>query len=88
MHWSDFGMPMATTHEAVRAVMTNRKMGREVPEEQKASIRPGLRPFYALEEHSMLELEPPRHSRLRGLVLRAFTRNRVMYLAPEISGIA
>lgn len=33
----------------------------------------------------MLELEPPRHTRLRGLVLRAFTSRRIAALAPEIS---
>ena len=33
----------------------------------------------------MLELEPPRHSRLRGLVLRAFTGRKVAAMAPEIS---
>ena len=32
----------------------------------------------------MLELEPPRHTRLRGLVLRAFTSRRIKALAPEI----
>lgn len=32
----------------------------------------------------MLELEPPRHTRLRGLVLRAFTSRRIAALEPEI----
>jgi cytochrome P450 len=32
----------------------------------------------------MLELEPPRHTRLRGLVLRAFTSRRIASLGPEI----
>ena len=45
----------------------------------------GLAPFYAVEAHSMLELEPPRHTRLRGLVLRAFTSRRIAALAPEIT---
>ncbi len=33
----------------------------------------------------MLELEPPRHTRLRSLVLRAFTSRRIAALAPEIT---
>lgn len=33
----------------------------------------------------MLELEPPRHTRLRSLVLRAFTTRRINALAPEIA---
>lgn len=81
-------MAMATTHEAVTRVLKSRKMGREVPPERQKPIRPGLEPFYAVEAHSMLELEPPKHTRLRQLVLRAFTRNRISSLAPEISMIA
>lgn len=36
----------------------------------------------------MLELEPPRHTRLRGLVLRAFTSRRIAELGPEITALA
>ena len=86
--WEDYGMPMATTHESVDRVLKCRKMGREVPPSRQKPIRPGLEPFYAVEAHSMLELEPPKHTRLRQLVLRAFTRNRISSLAPEISMIA
>ena len=86
--WEDFAKPMATAHEAVRAVMTSKSLGREVPKEHQVPVRAGLEPFNALEAHSMLELEPPRHTRLRGLVLRAFTRNRILYLAPDVSQIA
>lgn len=36
----------------------------------------------------MLELEPPRHTRLRALVLRAFTSRRIAALAPEIAQLS
>lgn len=36
----------------------------------------------------MLELEPPRHTRLRMLVLRAFTSRRIAGLAPDITALA
>mgnify|MGYP001814865854 FL=1 len=88
VYWEEYGMPVATTHEAVDRIMKSRKMGREVPPERQKPIRPELAAFYAVEDHSMLELEPPRHTRLRGLVLRAFTRNRISGLGPEISVIA
>ncbi len=86
--WTDYGMPVATTHEAVMAVLRHRSLGREIPEEQRSEISPELAPFYDIETHSMLELEPPTHTRLRALVLRAFTRNRILSMAPEISQIA
>ena len=56
-----------------------------MPLERAAAIPPHLAPFYAVEAHSMLELEPPRHTRLRSLVLRAFTSRRIAALAPEIA---
>lgn len=36
----------------------------------------------------MLELEPPRHTRLRSLVLRAFTSRRIAALEPEIRALS
>ena len=36
----------------------------------------------------MLELEPPRHTRLRSLVLRAFTSRRIAALQPEIATLS
>ncbi len=36
----------------------------------------------------MLELDPPRHTRLRALVLRAFTSRRIKSLAPDIAELA
>jgi cytochrome P450 len=86
VHWTDYGMPVATTYEAVNTILRDRRFGREpvTPPE----IPPHLATFYAVEAHSMLELEPPRHTRLRSLVLRAFTSRRIASLAPEIERLA
>ncbi|MGI9393058.1 MAG: cytochrome P450 [Boseongicola sp.] len=86
--WEEYGIPMASTHESVSRILKSKKLGREVPPEKQKPIRRGLEPFYDLEAHSMLELEPPAHTRLRGLVLKAFTRHRISFMAPEISMIA
>ena len=51
---------------------------------EKQDHRKELAPFYELEDHSMLQLEPPKHTRLRGLVLRAFTSRKVNSMAAEI----
>lgn len=85
-HWDDYAMPMATTARAVNAILRDRCFGREpiTPVE----FPDHLAPFYAVEAHSMLELEPPRHTRLRGLVLRAFTSRRIKALGPEIDALA
>jgi cytochrome P450 len=85
--WKDYGMAAATTMGAVMAVLKDRRMGREAPAEAAPEVAPHLRPFYAVEAHSMLELEPPRHTRLRSLVLRAFTSRRIKALGPEIEAL-
>ncbi|MCU4651765.1 cytochrome P450 [Roseibacterium sp. SDUM158016] len=86
VHWDDYAMPVATTHEAVNTLLRDRRFGRE-PVHPRA-IPDHLAPFYAVEAHSMLELEPPRHTRLRSLVLRAFTSRRIKAMAPEIATLA
>ena len=83
--WDDYNMACAVSHKAVRAVLRDKRMGRECPPELAPNIPDHQRPFYAVEAHSMLELEPPRHTRLRSLVLRAFTSRTIGALAPDIT---
>lgn len=85
--WEDYKMPCATTFDAVNAVLRDRRFGREQPEELRRPIPGHLTPFYAVEAHSMLELEPPRHTRLRSLVLRAFTSRRIAGLRGGIESL-
>ena len=54
----------------------------------RASSKPHLEPFDALERHSMLELEPPEHTRLRNLVNRAFVSRGIEKLRPGIERLA
>ncbi len=83
--WEEYAMPVSARHDVVAALLRDRRFGRENPLGQ--DIPDHLAPFYAVEAHSMLELEPPRHTRLRGLVLRAFTSRRIAALAPEITAL-
>jgi cytochrome P450 len=85
-HWADYDMACTGNAAAVNAIFRDRRFGREAPE--PAAIPPHLAPFFAVEAHSMLELEPPRHTRLRSLVLRAFTSRRIAALQPEIEGLS
>ena len=87
-HWQDYGKTCTTSYAAVNAILRDRRFGREIPADQRAEIAPHTAPFYAVEAHSMLELEPPRHTRLRGLVLRAFTSRRINALAPDITQLS
>ena len=49
---------------------------------------PHTRHFDAAEAHSLLELEPPEHTRLRTLVNRAFVSRHVEKMKPEIEALA
>ncbi|TCS67384.1 unspecific monooxygenase [Primorskyibacter sedentarius] len=86
--WTHYQMPAAMDHATVNALLRDRRFGRECPAELAGAIPDHLRAFYAVEAHSMLELDPPRHTRLRGLVLRGFTSRRIKELAPEIDTLA
>jgi cytochrome P450 len=83
--WNDYNMVCTGSAMVTNAIFRDRRFGREVPPEIAQPIPAHLAPFYEVEAHSMLELEPPRHTRLRGLVLRAFTSRRIAALAPEIT---
>lgn len=81
--WKEYDMPVAAGLEAVAAILKDRRFGREVPRPWP----PHLAPFAAIESHSMLELDPPRHTRLRGLVSRAFTSRASARLAPGLEAL-
>ncbi|MGH1578663.1 cytochrome P450 [Planktotalea sp.] len=85
LYWPAYGMKAVFSAAMVSAIQRDRRFGREPLE--PLDYPPHLAPFYAIEAHSMLELEPPRHKRLRGLVLRAFTSRRIKELGPEIEAL-
>ena len=70
------------------AILRDRRFGRALPPGAAPAFPDHLASFAAVEAHSMLDLEPPRHTRLRGLVLRAFTSRRIAALGPEIAALA
>lgn len=84
--WEDYDLACTGNSAAVNAIFRDRRFGREPV--IAPVIPPHLAPFYAVEAHSMLELEPPRHTRLRNLVLRAFTSRRIAGLGPDITALA
>ncbi len=82
--WEEYQMVTAASHEAVNTILRDRRFGREIPAEMARAIPEHLAPFYAVEANSMLELEPPRHTNLRGLVMRAFTSRQIARLKDGI----
>lgn len=87
VYWPDYGMYAAFDHAMVRTLLRDRRLGRAVPGRDGAAVPDHLTAFDAVERHSLLELEPPDHTRLRRLVLHAFTSRRIAALAPDITDI-
>jgi unspecific monooxygenase len=85
--WEEYGYPCAAGHDAVNALLRDRRFGRESVGGARP-VRPAhLADFHAVDDLSLLDREPPAHTRLRGLVLRAFTSRRIAAMGPEIAAL-
>lgn len=72
---------LVSRHADVDALLRDRRLGRVfVPREPLEEFAP----WNLVNEYSMLELEPPEHTRLRRLVAADFTRGRVERLRPSV----
>jgi unspecific monooxygenase len=89
--WEDYGFWCFASHAAVTSLLRDKRFGRQIlhvttRENLGWRERPAhLADFDAQERHSLLELEPPEHTRLRALVNRAFVSRQVERLAPRIA---
>jgi cytochrome P450 len=92
--WEQYGYWCFAAHEHVNAILRDRRFGRQIlhvatrEELRLAEVPARLKPFYDFEQHSLLELEPPVHTRLRGLVNRAFLSRQVERLRPKIESLS
>lgn len=92
--WEEYGFWCFDRHAQVAALLRDRRFGRQIlhvasREQLGWSAPPAhIRPFLDVEAHSLLELEPPEHTRLRNLINRAFVSRQVERLAPRIAELA
>lgn len=81
-------------YDQVNALLRDRRFGRQIlhvaTREELGLPEPKahLADFDRLESFSLLELEPPAHTRLRTLVNRAFVSRQIEQLKPEIAALA
>lgn len=85
--WQDYDKPAAISHNAVHSLLRDRRFGREVPSECAEPGPAHLAPWLAIEAHSLLDAEPPRHTRLRALITRAFTSRTIGALETDIETV-
>ncbi|MEU3253272.1 cytochrome P450 [Streptomyces sp. NPDC006997] len=81
-------------HADVSALLRERRLGRTYrhrfthEEFGRTAPPPEQEPFHTLNDHGMLDLEPPDHTRIRRLVSKAFTPRTVERLKPYVSQLA
>lgn len=91
--WEDYGFWCFGGFDDVNRLLRDRRFGRQnpagIPDSRGVGEdRSHLVAFDAIEANSMLELEPPVHTRLRTLVNRAFVSRQVERLRPRIEALA
>jgi unspecific monooxygenase len=81
-------------HADVSALLRDRRLGRTYQHRfthedfGRTAPPPEHEPFHTLNDHGMLDLEPPDHTRIRRLVSKAFTPRTVERLKPYVHGLA
>jgi cytochrome P450 len=89
VHRSPLGFYVATCHADVTFVLKDKRFGKDF--EGRMTRRHGAKifdePVYRSMRRWMLQQDPPDHTRLRGLVVQAFTARRVEDMRPRIQQI-
>jgi cytochrome P450 len=92
--WREYGKVAFASHHLVNALLRDRRLGREathVMSREEAGlpeIPEHAKPFHDFEANSILEREPPVHTRLRKLVNRAFVSRNIEGLSGGIEELA
>jgi cytochrome P450 len=93
-YWQEQKIWTVTGYDHVNGLLRDRRFGRQIlhvasrEELGMADPLPHLKNFDAAEQFSLLEIEPPEHTRLRTLVNRAFVSRHVDKMKPEIAALA
>ncbi len=89
MHLTPFGAFLASRHAEASLVLRDKRFGKDYVERTIRRYGPKImeEPVFRSMSHWMLQQDPPDHTRLRGLVVKAFTARRVEDMRPRIQEI-
>ncbi len=93
-YWEEQKQWFFTGYDLVNALLRDRRFGRQIlhiADRDEIGLpppAPHLENFDLAERYSLLELEPPAHTRLRTLVNRAFVSRHIERLRPEIAELS
>ena len=89
VHVTVHGAYLASRHAEVSAVLRDKRFGKDFVERTIRRYGPKImdEPIFRSMSHWMLQQDPPDHTRLRGLVVKAFTARRVEDMRPRIQEV-
>jgi len=89
MHLTPLGMYVASRHAEASLVLRDKRFGKDFVERSTRRYGPKImeEPVFRSMSHWMLQQDPPDHTRLRGLVVKAFTARRVEDMRPRIQQV-
>ncbi|WP_194392417.1 cytochrome P450 [Bradyrhizobium sp. CCBAU 51765] len=89
IHVTPFGQFVTSRHADVSLVMRDKRFGKDFVERTTRRYGPEImnEPVFRSMSYWMLQADPPDHTRLRGLVVKAFTARRVEDMRPRIQQI-
>jgi cytochrome P450 len=89
VHLTVHGAFVASRHAEVSLVVRDKRFGKDYVERTIRRYGPKImeEPVFRSFSHTMLQQDPPDHTRLRGLVVKAFTARRVEDMRPRIQQI-
>jgi cytochrome P450 len=89
MHLTPLGFYVASRHADIATVLRDKRFGKDFAGRMSRRHGPEIleEPVYRSMRHWMVQQDPPDHTRLRGLVVRAFTARRVEDMRPRIQEI-
>jgi hypothetical protein len=89
MHLTPFGIFVASRHAEASLVLRDKRFGKDFVDRTMRRYGPQImnEPAFGSMRHWMLQQDPPDHTRLRGLVVKAFTARRVEDMRPRIQQV-
>ena len=89
MHLNAHGAFVASRHAEASLVLRDKRFGKDYVERSIRRYGPKImdEPVIRSMSHWMLQQDPPDHTRLRGLVVKAFTARRVEDMRPRIQHV-
>ena len=86
-YYEPWGKWILTAYEDVNTLLRDRRLGRVLNDDEQSAQSPAHAPFDAVQKGSLLEIEPPEHTRVRRAVHAAFTPRHVRELSGHVEAL-